>query len=143
MHRLALQEYTFHDGLHIPAGTDMAYTNELLSKDTDVWGPDAAEFDPHRFSRMRMREEAANSKLQMTSITDGMLPWGSGPHACPGRFLAADGIKMMVMNLVSRYEFMYPEGVTSRPENEKGHLTMGPCSTMSLLFKEKVTCGFE
>lgn len=127
--------------MHIPAGTDVAFTNELLSKDPDVWAPNATEFDPHRFSHAG----AATEKQQpMTAITEDMLlPWGAGPHACPGRFLAADGIKMMVMNLVYRYEFKYPEGVSKRPENDKGHLTMGPCSSLGLLFREKDVPGFD
>jgi cytochrome P450 len=140
MHRLALNDYTFHDGLSIPAGTDIAFTNELISKDPGIRGPDATKFDAHRF--LHIREGGDPTRAQMTSVTNDMLPWGSGPHACPGRFLAADGIKMMVMNLVYRYEFKYPKGITCRPENDRGHLTMGPCSTMSLYFKEKKAYGF-
>jgi ent-kaurene oxidase len=42
-------------------------------------------------------------------------------------------MKMMLMNLVYRYEFKYPDGVTSRPENGKGHHTMLPCSNYAPL----------
>lgn len=122
-------------------GTDIAFSNELISEDPQLWGSDAANFDPHRFLRMREAGDLAGS--QMTSVTDDMMPFGNGPHVCPGRFLATDGMKMMLVNLVYRYEFKYPEGVTSRPENGKGHHTMLPCSTMPLLFKDKRTYGFS
>ncbi|RYO97387.1 hypothetical protein DL765_011231 [Monosporascus sp. GIB2] len=139
-HRLAMQDFTFKDGLRLPAGADIAFSNELISEDPEYWGPDAAAFDPHRFLRMRQAGDLARS--QVTSITDDMMPFGNGHHACPGRFLAADGMKLMFMNLIHRYEFKYPEGVTSRPGNGKGHHTMLPCSTMPLLFKEKKTYDF-
>lgn len=140
-HRLALQDYTFKDGLQIPAGADIAFSNELISNDPDIWVPNGDKFDPHRFLRMRNAGDLARS--QVTSITDDMMPFGDGPHACPGRFLATDSMKIILMNLVYRYEFKYPDGVMSRPENGKGHHTMLPCSTMSLLFKEKTIHSFK
>ncbi|KEY72277.1 hypothetical protein S7711_00275 [Stachybotrys chartarum IBT 7711] len=140
-HRLALQDFTFKDGLHLPAGADIAFSNELISRDPDIWPDRATEFDPHRFLRMRQAGDLARS--QVTSVTDDMMPFGNGPHVCPGRFLAVDGMKMMLLNMIYRYEFKYPEGVTSRPENGKGHHTMLPCSTMPLLFKEKKVYSFE
>jgi cytochrome P450 len=90
-----------------------------------------------------MREAGDLARSQMACVTDDMMPFGNGPHVYPGRFLATDGMKMMLMNLVYRYEFKYPEGVTSRRENGKGHHTMLPCSTMPLLFKEKKAYGFS
>ncbi|KAK3370063.1 cytochrome P450 [Podospora didyma] len=144
MDRLALQDYTFKDGLKIAAGVDVAFANELISEDPAHWGPDAAEFDPHRFLRKRQQQEGKLSQsFQVTSITDDMMPFGNGPHACPGRFLASDGMKMMIMNLIYRYEFKYPEGVTERPENNKGHHTMLPNMKMDMLFREKTTLGFS
>ncbi|KAI0145384.1 cytochrome P450 [Xylariaceae sp. FL1272] len=140
MHRLVQQDHTFKDGFRVSAGTDIAFTNEQLSRDPAIWGADGSTFDPHRF--LRVREAGNLSQAPMTSVTHDMLPWGTGAHACPGRFLAADGIKMMVMNLIFRYDFKYPEGVTSRPKNDDAHLTMGPCAKMPLLFREKPVPGF-
>ncbi|KAI1318229.1 cytochrome P450 [Xylariaceae sp. FL0255] len=139
MHRLVLQDYTFKDGLRIPAGTDIGFANKQISKDPSNWGTESGEFDPHRF--LRLRRSGDLSRAPMTSVTHDMLPWGTGAHACPGRFLAADGVKMMTMHLLFRYEFKYPEGVTSRPKNDDAHLTMGPAAKMPLLFREKATCG--
>lgn len=90
-----------------------------------------------------MRNDGDMSRSQVTSVNDEMMPFGNGVHVCPGRFLATDGMKIMLMNLVYRYDSKYPAGVSSRPENRKGHHTMLPCSDMPLLFKEKKIYGFE
>lgn len=127
--------------MHLEKGVDIAFSNELISNDPDIWGPDAQSFDPHRFLRMRTAGDLANS--QVTSVNDNMMPFGNGPHVCPGRFLATDGMKMMLLNMVYRYEFKYPPGVTSRPPNRKGHHTMLPGNEVHLLFKEKSVYGFE
>jgi cytochrome P450 len=43
--------------------------------------------------------------------------FGYGRHACPGRFFAANEIKMMVANFVLAYDMRHPEGVTERYPN--------------------------
>ncbi|RYC56196.1 hypothetical protein CHU98_g10006 [Xylaria longipes] len=148
MHRLVLQDHTFKDGFRVPRGTDIGFTNQLISRDPANWGADADRFDAHRFLRLRNdgtsgdTAVSGDSRAPMTSITHDMLPWGTGAHACPGRFLAVDGIKMMVMNLLFSYDVKYPEDIMSRPRNDNAHLTMGPAAKMSLLFREKETPGF-
>ncbi|KAI0182295.1 cytochrome P450 [Xylaria flabelliformis] len=143
MHRLVLQDHTFKDGFRVPAGTDIGFTNEQISKDSATWGEGGDKFDAHRFLRLREIGESADSRAPMTAVTHDMLPWGTGAHACPGRFLAADGIKMMVLNLLFMYDVKYPAGVTSRPKNDDAHLTMGPAAKMPLLFRQKETYGFD
>ncbi|KAI0150983.1 cytochrome P450 [Pestalotiopsis sp. NC0098] len=140
MHRLAAQDYTFKDGLKVSAGTDIAFASELIGIDPDIWGADATQFDPHRF--LRMREAGDLARSQATSISDDMMPFGNGNHSCPGRFLAVDAIKIIIMNLLYRYDFKYPEGISSRPANEDGHHTIFPSTTTALLFKEKKIHSF-
>jgi cytochrome P450 len=140
-HRLALQDFTFKDELHLMTKTDIAFSNELINENPNIWGLDVAAFDPHRF--LRMREAGDLARSQMTSVTNDIMSFGNDPYVCPDRFLATDDMKIMLMNLMYRYEFKYPEGVTSRPKNNKKHHSMLPCSTMPLLFKEKKAYDFS
>jgi cytochrome P450 len=66
-----------------------------------------------------------------------MLPFGSGLHACPGRFLAQDVMKLMFIQLLTGYELKYPEGVHNRPADTERHHNIMPNIGMTLFFKEK------
>jgi cytochrome P450 len=134
LQRMAVEPFTFKDGLHLPAGTQLAMPNEMISLDPDLH-ENAETFDPKRF--LRKREKIDPNKFHFASISDDMLPFGSGLHACPGRFLAQDVMKLMFIQLLTRYEFKYPEGVDSRPANTERHHNIMPNTGLSLLFKEK------
>ncbi|KAK3296554.1 cytochrome P450 [Chaetomium fimeti] len=134
LQRMAVEPFTFKDGLHLPAGTQIALPNEMISLDPDLH-EDADTFDPKRF--LRKREKIDPNKFHFASISEDMLPFGSGLHACPGRFLAQDVMKLMFIHLLTRYEFKYPEGVDSRPANIERHHNIMPNTGLSLLFKEK------
>lgn len=57
----------------------------------------------------------ANS--QFVSVSESSLTFGYGRHACPGRFFAANEIKMILANLLLHYEVRNPDGVTERHKN--------------------------
>ncbi|KAH6627324.1 cytochrome P450 [Chaetomium tenue] len=134
LQRMAVEDFTFKDGLHLPAGTQIAMPNELIGLDPDLH-ENAETFDAKRF--LRKREQIDPNKFHFASISEDMLPFGSGLHACPGRFLAQDVMKLMFIRLLTRYEFKYPEGVDSRPANIERHHNIMPNTGLSLLFKEK------
>lgn len=51
------------------------------------------------------------------SVSADSLPFGLGKYACPGRFFAAALIKQLLVELITKYEFRFPDGETDRPEN--------------------------
>jgi cytochrome P450 len=66
-------------GLEIPAGSWVAVWLQPANKDTAVFGPDAAEFNPHR-------------TIADASVNRFGIAFGTGPHACLGRpLLVWDG----------------------------------------------------
>ncbi|RDL36340.1 uncharacterized protein BP5553_05692 [Venustampulla echinocandica] len=134
MQRRALEGYTFKDGLYIPAGTSIFLPSRLLGRDPDVH-PDGAKFDAKRWKRMR--EEGDATKFHFASLQNDMLPWGSGPHACPGRFLVQEVIKIIFIHLVTKYDVKYSEGVESRPPDYLEHTNSIPNIMALLLFKER------
>ena len=134
MQRRALQDYTFKDGLHIPAGTSIFMPSRLLSRDPDIH-PHGASFDAHYWKRMR--EQGDSTKNHFASLQDTMLPWGSGPHACPGRFLVQEIIKSLIIHLVTKFDIKFPEGVDGRPPDVPNQTSSFPDVRTPLLFKER------
>ncbi|KAK5657868.1 hypothetical protein OQA88_2416 [Cercophora sp. LCS_1] len=135
MQRLALQDYIFKDGLRIPAGTPLVMPSRLLGLDPDLH-PAPEQFDPSRWKRMREQHGDA-TKFHFASVHDDMLPWGSGPHACPGRFLAQHMIKLILIHFVTRYDIKHGEGDGHRPPDMPDHGTEAPNMGAMLLFKER------
>jgi cytochrome P450 len=134
MQRRALVDYTFSDGLRIPAGTSIFMPSRLLGRDPDLHSS-ADSFDATRWKRMR--EEGDASKFHFASLQDDMLPWGSGPHACPGRFMVQEVLKVIFINLVTKYDVKYAEGIDSRPPDFPQHTDSMPNLMAGLLFKER------
>lgn len=141
---MVMKPYTFRDGLlQLPEGTQISFPTEQYSNDPDVH-PDPQRFDAKRHLRKRETTNADgnnSSKYHFASTADS-LAWGRGPHACPGRFLVQDALKLIFIQLLTEYEFRYPpsasgEGVQRpRPDMASGINTM-PDVTASIMFKEK------
>ena len=134
MQRRALKDCTFSDGLRIPAGTSIFLPSRLLGHDPDLH-LDAVKFDATRWKRMR--EEGDASKFHFASLQDDMLPWGSGPHACPGRFMVQEVLKVIFIHLVTKYDVKYSDGVESRPPDFQQNTDSMPNLMTVLLFKER------
>ncbi|KAH8660624.1 cytochrome P450 [Xylariales sp. PMI_506] len=134
MQRRALVDYTFKDGLRIPVGTSIFMPSRLLGRDPDVHH-DATSFDATRWKRMREQGDA--SKFHFASLQDDMLPWGSGPHACPGRFLVQEVLKVIFIQLLTKYDIKYAEGIDSRPPDLPHNTDFVPNLMAGLLFKER------
>lgn len=71
--------------------------------------PDAARFDPLRFYRLRTAPGADPSAHQFATVSEDALNFGWGRHACPGRFFAANEIKMVVAAVLLEWDVKMPE----------------------------------
>jgi cytochrome P450 len=87
---------------------------------------DPGLFDALRFYKLRQTksnavpgakaaEVVANS--QFVSVGSSSLTFGAGRHACPGRFFAANEIKMIIATVLMHYEIKNPDDVMERHEN--------------------------
>ena len=61
---------------------------------------------------------------------------GSGPHACPGRLMVQEVLKVICINLVTKYDIKYVEGIDSRAPDYPQHTDSMPNLMAGLLFKE-------
>jgi hypothetical protein len=124
--RKVLRTFTLSDGRTIPAGVTIEVPAVAISSDPEVFS-DADEYDPLRFYKLREHAKASSKESgalnQFVSVSANSLNFGYGRHACPGRFFAANEIKMIFANALLKYDFKLPEGQTERyPNMEFAHM---------------------
>ncbi|WZH43327.1 cytochrome P450 [Fusarium acuminatum] len=110
--RLALADITLPNGDVIKKGT------RLVCDTTHMWGSeyykDATTFDGYRYLKMR-QTPGQDKHAHLVSTSSDHLAFGHGLHACPGRFFAANEIKIMLCHLLLKYDFKLEDGVVPTP----------------------------
>ncbi|KAH9988480.1 cytochrome P450 [Xylariaceae sp. FL0662B] len=98
--RKALEPYTFSDGsVSVPAGATVCVSAHDLMHDPQIYvEPDA--FEPSRF----LSHNLQNLQRRFTEVSETFPTWGYGSLACPGRFHASLVMKMVVAQLLLKYE---------------------------------------
>ncbi|KAF8510916.1 cytochrome P450 [Gautieria morchelliformis] len=82
---------------YLPAGTDVPYAVWLMHRRTDLWGPDASEFDPDRFLDARLHK-------YLTPNPFIFLPFNAGPRICLGQQFAYNEISVMLIRLLQAFD---------------------------------------
>ncbi|KAM0426396.1 hypothetical protein ACHAPT_008442 [Fusarium lateritium] len=137
--RKVLQPFTLSNGQKIPAGVTIEIPAVGISADPNVF-PSADKFDPLRFYKLRQqaKDDGSAEKAalhQFVSVNQSSLTFGFGRHACPGRFFAANEIKMILANAILQYDIKLVEPATERyPNIEFAHMSI-PDPSRKLLFK--------
>lgn len=123
---LAKDGITTEDGVHIRQGTDLGVAAHGIHMDEKVYN-DPLDYDAFRFSRPREEFADADNKgredyttevlkhknLSMVTTSEQFQPFGHGRHACPGRFFAANELKLLLAYIVLNYEV---EPLAERPD---------------------------
>ncbi|EMD42271.1 hypothetical protein CERSUDRAFT_110800 [Gelatoporia subvermispora B] len=131
--RIALRDLQLSDGTLVPAGALITAAASPTHND-DEYYPNAAEFDPFRFSKLR--EDGEGTKHQYVATSVDYIAFGHGKHACPGRFFAANELKAMLAYVVLNYDVKFErEGV--RPENKWIAMSIVPDPTAHVLFRKR------
>ncbi|KAF2478137.1 putative cytochrome P450 [Lindgomyces ingoldianus] len=106
--RVAVTDITLRDGLVIPKDQSIAFPSANLMTDPTLV-PNPETFDA--FRSYRKREQPGKSMMHMMVSTEkDHLYFGHGKQACPGRFFAANEIKIIVARLLLDFEFRLSEG---------------------------------
>lgn len=97
--------------------------------------PNAKTYDGYRF--LNKRKEPGNAhKFQLVTTSREHIAFGHGVHACPGRFFAANEIKIMLVHLLMKYDWKFAEH-TSRPQNFELGTEIICNPTVALLFRAR------
>ncbi|TLD22978.1 hypothetical protein PspLS_07068 [Pyricularia sp. CBS 133598] len=105
--RKALQTVTLSDGFVIKKGTNVAATSTIM-EDESVW-PDPQRYNPCRFVEMR-KTPGEELKSQLVSVSANHFAFGHGVHTCPGRFFAANELKVALAHMLLKYEWKLAPG---------------------------------
>lgn len=108
-HRLAMEPLTLSDGTHISKGTFIAIAAASILLDPDVI-PDPQKFDAFRNYRERL-EPGESARHQYATVDKDHMHFGHGRHACPGRALAVNELKLILGAFLTHYDLDYPAKV--------------------------------
>jgi cytochrome P450 len=107
MRRSAMQDITFADGTQIPRGAVLGIPIFNMRNPEIYPNPDT--YDGYRFMKMR-KETGSDGVSQLVATSPIHLGFGHGIHACPGRFLAATQVKIILSHMVMKYDFKLGDG---------------------------------
>ncbi|KAL4732975.1 cytochrome P450 [Aspergillus similis] len=112
--RQATCDFQFSNGLHLRKGTYLFAPNGPMVGDSHLY-PSAHEFDGMRFWKLGQKaQRLQDCRLVASSAT--YLQFGDGRHICPGRFMAADEVRLLLAYTLWRYDVAI-EGHRPRPKN--------------------------
>jgi cytochrome P450 len=106
---------TLSNGLRIPAGATIEAAHGPTLQDPNLY-PRPDQFDARRFLRLRDASEPDplsyknREQYQFIAVTKENLSFGFGKHACPGRFFAANEIKLILARILLNYDIRPPKG---------------------------------
>jgi cytochrome P450 len=134
--RRTIKGITLSNGQYIPPGVIIEVPSAAIYLDPTHY-PSASSFDGFRSQKLRASGKAADiARNQFVTTNETNLGFGYGRHACPGRFFAANEIKMILARLVLEYDIKMPGGGTERHKQiEMGRQSM-PNPGKTLMFRE-------
>ena len=124
-HVLTADEW--YEGMFIPKGTICLPNMRVLNFDTEVFGANAADFDPTRYL-----DEKGQIKTLIEGREEGHMSFGFGRRVCPGRYVAEETLTIDLATLLWAMRF-------ERPDGSKGKLDVhtlvlsGPAAYVFLL----------
>ncbi|KAK0639491.1 cytochrome P450 [Cercophora newfieldiana] len=137
--RKVRQPITLSTGENIPAGVVIEAAAHAVTRDPRIFD-DPEEFRPLRFYEMRQRYREEGSvdqaaRNQFVSVSSNALSFGYGRHACPGRFFAANEIKLIVATCILLYDVRLAGGATERYKNFEFGTSSIPDPSKELVFR--------
>jgi cytochrome P450 len=110
-----MKPFTLSNGQRIPTGVTIKALSFAVDADLQPQN-EFSKFDGLRHYKQRVNAHVAGdqARAQLVSTNEENMAFGYGRHACPGRFFAANEIKMILVKLLSNYDISLPDGISER-----------------------------
>ncbi|KAL2859609.1 cytochrome P450 [Aspergillus pseudodeflectus] len=102
MTRAVTKDFTFSDGTTVPKGSYVLVPMHAMYLDDSLY-PNASTFDAFRWSRLR-EQPGDENRYQFVTTSPTHINFGHGRDACPGRFFAAQEIKLLLAHILLHYD---------------------------------------
>lgn len=112
MRRVVEQDVKLSTGLVLKKGTGVIVDSYRMWDPNVHENPD--EWDGYRFLKLRSQPGKEN-KAQLVSTSADHIAFGHGEHACPGRFFAANELKVALCHLLMKYDWKLVPGTELTP----------------------------
>ncbi|KAI9039701.1 cytochrome P450 [Aspergillus affinis] len=109
LERTTTDKVTLPNGITLPPGTNVGVECNMWSDAETYSSPE--KFDGYRFLRMR---EAGDNTAVLSATNSEHVAFGIGRSLCPGRFMAASEIKIVISRLLLDYDIRLAEGYKPR-----------------------------
>ncbi|KAI0157831.1 cytochrome P450 [Xylariaceae sp. FL1272] len=129
MFRYGQADVKLSNGLDLRRG-DRVVVDMSRMRDPTVY-ENPFKWDPYRFLRMRDGDNGSQALL-VTAAGADHLGFGYGVHACPGRFFAANEVKIALCHILVKYEWTLVAGTTSQEVVLGFELTFDPTSKIMI-----------
>ncbi|KAM0289466.1 hypothetical protein ACHAO9_006119 [Fusarium lateritium] len=113
MRRYVTEDMALSNGLILKRGTRLNIDNRRL-EDPEVY-EDPTSYNPYRFFNMRS-EDGKDHAAQLVSTSSNHLGFGHGQHSCPGRFFAANEIKVALCHILVKYDWKLAPDTDTKPD---------------------------
>lgn len=100
---------TLPDGTYLPPGTKVGALGHAMTLNREVFGDDAGEFVPERWSR-REGEERGVFEERVKRMDRSDMTFGQGSRSCIGKNVAVFEVYKAIVGLVRRYRFEAVDG---------------------------------
>ncbi|KAK1558225.1 cytochrome P450 [Colletotrichum navitas] len=131
--RRALADVTTNDGFVIKKGTMISTDIRRTHFSTDIY-QDPSKWNPYRY--IDMRKSGQENQAHLVSTSDKHNGFGYGIHACPGRFFAANELKIALAHMLLKYDWKLPEDAKNLPVMAMGsNLILNPAT--KFLFRRR------
>ncbi|KAF2029035.1 cytochrome P450 monooxygenase-like protein [Setomelanomma holmii] len=133
--RRVLKGITLSNGQYIPPGVIIEVPSQAVYADSEHY-PDSETFDGFRHYKLRRGGTATDhARHQFVTTNDTNLTFGYGRHACPGRFFAANEIKMILARLILEFDIKMPGDATERYKQMEFGRTTAPSPGKTIMLK--------
>ncbi|KAF4429605.1 gibberellin cluster-C20-oxidase [Fusarium austroafricanum] len=113
MRRYVTEDMTLSNGLELKRGTRLNVDNRRLEDPKIYENPEV--YNPYRFYDMRS-DAGKDHGAQLVSTGSNHLGFGHGQHSCPGRFFAANEIKVALCHILVKYDWKLCPNTETKPD---------------------------